>query len=165
MRRCTLILLLLLGWIGPLYAQQPANLALQHDGSQPIQITSDRLDAEHAARQVRFFGNVTARQGDLVIHARELIVHLDADQEIERIEASGAVRLIQGGRVATGEKGIYHRLEGRVVLTGSARIRQGEDFIEGEEITVFLDEERSIVKGGPDGTRVNAIFHPRGEGR
>ncbi len=163
MRRllAALILLLLAATQVP---AQPAAPVLQHDTDQPIQITSDRLEAEHAARQVRFIGNVAARQGELLIYAGELIAYLSERQEIERIEALRDVRIIQGVRVATGQKGVYYRADARFVLTGSPRIRQGEDFIEGEEITVFLNEERSIVRGR-NGSRVQAVFHPRGENR
>ena len=41
-------------------------------------------------------------------------------------EAEGDVRIVQGARVATGQKGVLYREEGRVVLTGAARVHQGE---------------------------------------
>lgn len=130
-------------------------------GDQPINITSDRLEADDAASQVRFEGEVVARQADVVIYADTMIVfYRPEDREVQRVEALQNVRIVQGSRVATGQKGIYYRERGRIVLTGSPRVHQGEDFVEGDEITVFLEEEKSIVSS-QGGSRVNAVFHPK----
>jgi lipopolysaccharide export system protein LptA len=140
-----------LGWAAQLTAPK-----------EPIRITADRLEADEGARRMTFLGNVVARQGDVVIYAQEVMLFTEADsREVERVEALRDVRIVQGARIATGQKGVFYRLESRFVLTGSPRIHQGDDFIEGDEITVFINEERSIVRSG-DGTRVNAVFHPRG---
>jgi lipopolysaccharide export system protein LptA len=153
-----LLLALLLGW--PAYGRAQATIARE-----PIRITADRLEADEGARRMVFIGNVVARQGDVVIYAQEIALFTESSsREVERVEALRDVRIVQGARIATGQKGIFYRLEGRFVLTGSPRIHQGDDFIEGEEITVFIDEERSIVRSG-DGARVNAVFHPRGNGQ
>jgi lipopolysaccharide export system protein LptA len=133
-------------------------------GREPIRITADRLEADQGANRMTFFGNVVARQGDVVIYAEEIALFTEAQsREVERVEALRDVRIVQGARIATGQKGVFYRLEGRFVLTGAPRIHQGDDFIEGDEITVFIDEERSIVRSG-DGSRVNAVFHPRESG-
>jgi lipopolysaccharide export system protein LptA len=130
-------------------------------GNQPIYITSDRLEANDAVNLVRFEGEVVAKQGDVVIYADSMTVfYRPEDREVERVEALNNVRIVQGAKVATGQKGLYYRAEGRIVLTGSPRVHQGEDFIEGDEITVFLGEERSIVSS-EGGSRVNAVFHPK----
>jgi len=130
-------------------------------GDQPIHITSDRLEADDAVNQVRFEGEVVAKQGDVVIYADTMIVFYRAeDREVQRVEALRNVRIVQGSKVATGQKGIYYRNRGRIVLTGSPRVHQGEDFVEGDEITVFLGEEKSIVSS-EGGSRVNAVFHPK----
>jgi lipopolysaccharide export system protein LptA len=134
-----------------------------YDSSQPINVTADRLEADDAARKVKFVGNVTARQGEVVIYAAALTVFQgEGRQEVDRIEADGDVRIVQGDRVATGDKGIFYRAEGRVVLTGNARVHQGENFVEGDVITVLLGEEKSIVQGR-EGSRVNAVFFPKEE--
>lgn len=130
---------------------------------QPIDIRSDRLEANDAKKQMRFIGNVVARQGDLTIYAQELILfYAEGEGDIDRVEAHRDVRIVQGEKVATGQKGVFFNREAKIVLTGSPRVNQGEDFISGEQITVFLNEERSEVSG-QDGGRVNAVFHPKGQ--
>jgi lipopolysaccharide export system protein LptA len=153
--RTVLLLALVFSWTAAGWAQPAAGTR------EPIQITADRLEAEEGGRRMTFLGNVVARQGDVAIYAQEIALFTEAgSREVERIEALRDVRIVQGARIATGQKGIFYRLEGKFVLTGGPRIHQGDDFIEGDEVTVFIDEERSIVRSG-DGTRVNAVFHPR----
>ena len=128
----------------------------------PIQIRSDRLEAEQQMNRVTFSGEVIAEQGDVTIYADEIILHyLPESREIEQMVSLGDVRIVQGERVATAQKAVYRRTEGRIVLTGSPRIHRGQSFIEGDEIIFFLDEEKSLVKS-EDG-RVNAVFHPEGD--
>jgi lipopolysaccharide export system protein LptA len=160
MRLAILLLIMLLALTGAGGAAEPPATDSSF-GAQPIHITSDRLETDDAAGQVKFRGNVVARQGDVVIYAQEMIVfYRAAGREVERVEASQNVRIVQGPKIATGQKGVYYRSEGRIVLTGSPRVHQGEDFVEGDEITVFLGEDKSIVSS-EDGSRVNAVFHPK----
>ncbi len=70
------------------------------------------------------------------------------------------MRIVQGERVATGEKGVYLNREDRIILTGSPKVHQGKDIVTGDEIIVFLNENKSIVKGS-EGSRVRATFHPQ----
>ena len=83
-------------------------------------------------------------------------------REIKEVFAEGAVRIVQGKRVATGEKAIFYHVEERIVLTGSPKVSEGDNFVQGQEITFFLNDKRSIVKGGAGG-RVNAVFTPKSE--
>ncbi|BCR05490.1 hypothetical protein DESUT3_25590 [Desulfuromonas versatilis] len=146
---------------GPIHAQTGAGLGYSND--QPIQIKSDRLEGDDSRGLVTFLGNVMATQGPISIYAEKLIiVYTPKGREIDRVEAEQGVRIVQGDRVATGQKAVFYNREGKVVLTGSPRVNDGADFVEGEEITVFLNEEKSIVKGGGS-SRVNAIFHPQGK--
>lgn len=134
-----------------------------YDSSQPINITSDRLEADDAARQVKFLGNVVARQGEVVIYSAVLtLFYSEGSKEIDRVEADRDVRIVQGDRVATGDKAVFYQADGRIVLTGNARVHQGADFVEGDVITVLLGEEKSVVHGR-EGSRVNAVFHPKEE--
>jgi lipopolysaccharide export system protein LptA len=140
-----------------------AQLAAGLAADAPISISAERLEANDSIREVRFVGNVVARQGDLAIYANELVLHYPAEsREIDRVEARGDVRIVQGNRVATGQSAAFFNRERKIVLSGSPRVYQGEDFVEGDEITVLLDEEKSIVKSD-QGSRVNAVFHPKGE--
>lgn len=160
MRSATLVFFMILLTAVSSWAASPAKTG-KFDPSQPIRITSDRLKADDNAREVTFLGHVVARQSDVTIYAENLTVFYEkGNRAIDRVEAQGDVRVVQNGRVATGGKGIYYRKEGRIVLTGSPAVHQGADCIQGDAITVFLNEEKSVVTGCGD-TRVNAVFQPQ----
>ncbi len=141
----------------------PSKLAGKHDSKQPIQVTSNSLQADGTANKVRFIGNVEVRQGNVTISAPEMVLFLrDEGRDIERIEAPAGVRLVQEDRMATGKKGVYFAKEEKIVLSGDAHVQRGEDSLDGDEITVFLNSNRSVVTSRK-GSRVKAVFHPKGE--
>jgi len=157
MNRIFLIFLGLLGSLALLLEPVWAATANQA----PIQVTSERMEGLSAPRRVLFSGNVVATQDDVVIYADQMTVFFaEGTQDVSRILAQGRVRIVQGDRVATGEQGVFHRDQEMVVLTGNPRVHQGKDSVEGDEITVYLREERSLVKSR-EGAPVRAIFHPR----
>jgi lipopolysaccharide export system protein LptA len=143
----------------PEAAELPAN--------QPVEITSDRLEADYSKGKIHFLGEVVARQGDLTIYSEELIIHLDqgdgGNRQVKEIEALKNVRIVKGTRVATGQAAHLDNATGKVVLTGSPRVEEGENFVEGDKITFFLNEDRSTVKSD-SGSRAKAVFHPKEKG-
>lgn len=153
-----LLVLLLVAVTGR--AEDKPLLKLAQD-SQPVKISSDRLEADDMAHQVKFLGHVVVRRGDVSLYANQVTVfYLEGRGDIDRIAAVGEVRIVQGERIATADRALLIQKEGKIILNGSARLRQGQDLVQGEEVTVFINEERSIVKG-QEGGRVNAIFHPK----
>lgn len=80
---------------------------------------------------------------------------------VDHIVVEGNVQITQGERVATGKVATYYRAENKVVLTGDPRVVRNQDSIQGERITLFLDNEKSIVESGPSG-RVQATIYSSG---
>ncbi|HEU5360640.1 MAG TPA: lipopolysaccharide transport periplasmic protein LptA [Candidatus Deferrimicrobiaceae bacterium] len=160
-RRCSLLFFLVLAFCaGGAEAQRgvrPDDL-----GSQPIDITADRLSADSARESVTFEGNVEARQGNVTLHADRLFAEYSRSAKaIEKITAEGNVRVIQGAREARADRAVFYNLEQRIVLTGGADLVQGENTLKGETVTIYLRENRSVVTGG-EGGRVQAVIHPQG---
>ncbi|MBW6511811.1 MAG: lipopolysaccharide transport periplasmic protein LptA [Desulfuromonadaceae bacterium] len=132
--------------------------------TEPIRVSADHLEANNPAGWVSFQGNVVADDGGVVLRAEQMKLFVDQeDRSLLRIEAEGTVRMTQGPRVASSNSAIFFNRERKIVLTGNARFKDGENRVEGQEITVFLDEERTLVGG--EGGRVNAVFRPTGEDR
>ena len=131
-------------------------------GHDPVNISSDRLEADDRAHVLVFSGNAVAVQDDVTVHADRLTVKYSGEQrDIQQVTAEGHVRIIQGTRVATGDKATLHQADERIVLTGSPKVTDGDNSVQGEEITIFLNNKRSVVTGGAGG-RVNAVFTPKG---
>lgn len=144
-------------------AQDRAGESPQELGSRPIDVTADSLSADSVRNTVTFEGNVVARQADVTLYADR--IQADYSREagaIDRIEAVGNVRFVQEGREARSPRATFHNLEQRIVLSGGATLLQGENTVQGETLTIFLRENRSVVTGGKDGGRVRAVINPKG---
>ncbi|PLX77395.1 MAG: lipopolysaccharide transport periplasmic protein LptA [Desulfuromonas sp.] len=127
----------------------------------PVKVTSDSMEADEVQGTLRFFGNAIAQQGDMTLTAERLTLFFSAqDREVERVLAEGAVRLVQPLREATGEVADYNQSEQRVTLSGQATVRQGGSLVQGEQIVLYLEDQRTLVTGGSNG-RVNAQFQPQ----
>ena len=152
-----LIILLLL----PLSAFAAPEVSSRNRG--PVDVSADRLEVDDKTQTLVFSGNAVATQDDVTIHGDRLTVKYTGEKrEIETVVAEGAVRIIQGTRVATGEKAVLYHIEERIVLTGSPKVSDGDNFVHGQEIILYLNEQRSVVTGGAGG-RVNAVFTPQAE--
>lgn len=162
-----------------------ATILLPHSGwtatsgdkgsKEPIHIEADRMESEQNKSAVRFFGNVEAKQGDLIIRSDKMTVQYkkgkaatgtsaaaDATNSIEKLLANGHVEIVREGWAATGDKVDYFSTERKVVLTGNTRVWQDNNMVTGEKITIYLDEGKSIVenKSETEGGRVKAFFYP-----
>lgn len=82
--------------------------------------------------------------------------------EIFRVYLEGNVKITRGDQVAMGKKGEYlAKHKPRVfILTGKPRVWRNKDVLTGKRITVYLDEDRSVVEGGRT-QRVNATFYEK----
>lgn len=158
MKKIVLICLFLLL---PLSVMAAPELSSKNRG--PVQVTSDRMEADDLAQTLVFAGNAVASQDDVTIHGDRLTIKYTGEKrEIEQVIAEGSVRIVQETRVATGEKAILYHLEERIVMTGSPEVRDGDNYVKGQKITIYLNDKRSVVSGGAGG-RVNAVFTPQEE--
>jgi lipopolysaccharide export system protein LptA len=157
------VLCLLAAPAGGAGAQERTGDAAQELGSRPIDVTADRLSADSVRNTVTFEGNVVARQADVTLYADR--IQADYSREagaIDRIEAVGNVRFVQEGREARAPRATFYNLEQRIVLSGGATLRQGQNSVQGDTLTIFMRENRSVVTGGKDGGRVQAVINPKG---
>jgi outer membrane protein assembly factor BamD len=122
------------------------------DKSQPIDVTSDKVETYGKENLVIFKGNVIARQKDMVIYADSVEVLTSEDGKgIERVTAGGNVKIQQGLRVANCQKAVFYNLDQKLVLTGDPKVSEGDNVVLGDEIIFDIDKNRLEVKGGPSG--------------
>ena len=126
----------------------------------PIDITSDKLDFDQKKHLATFTGNVVARQAETSLEADTLkVVFAESDQSLQEIIATGKEVVIKlQGKKALCRKMHYYAGERKIVLTGNPSLDDGKNVISGEEITFFLDEERSVVKSGQQKRVKTTIF-------
>ena len=134
----------------------------------PLQIASDRMEANQKERTILFEGHVVVQQDNLTITGKRLTVHASQGaqeslpammDQIDRIEVEGEVKISQEDKIATAHKAVYYHKEQRIVLSGNPRVSQGQNTVQGNLITLYLLEERSVVEGGAQ-VPVQAVLHP-----
>ncbi|MDA1001101.1 MAG: hypothetical protein O2807_11385 [bacterium] len=87
------------------------------------------------------------------------------ENSVERLVATGNVLVNQGkGKFASGENLDYNERTGIAILTGNPKAWEGDNLIIGDKITLFLQEERTVVDGSRS-KRVNVTLFPSGEKR
>ena len=76
--------------------------------------------------------------------------------------ATGNVKIYRGtqGGIATSSKAVYYQDQDKLVLTGKPMVKQGQDFVEGVRITIYLKENRSVVESSRS-KPVKAIIFPK----
>lgn len=153
----------------------------------PLYISASRLEADQDQRRVLFKGQVKAVYGDATLYADELLVFYRPKGEgrppaagktqplspladlggetIDRIEARGKVRLVQGDRVATGARAVYYRDKDEIVLLGQPQVWRGENHLRGSKITFNLTSQKVVVESSPQ-QRVEAhLYQATREGK
>ncbi len=160
----------------------------------PLHISAAQMEADQDQRVIIFKGQEKADYGDSTLYTDKLLVFykpedktkgkgrspspspppgkgqetsplagLGGDQ-IDRIEAWGNVRYVQGDRVATGEKAIYYRDKDEIVLLGHPQVWRGEDYMKGSKITMHLATKKVEVESSP-AQRVEAHLYPSTQGK
>jgi len=145
-------------WFPPVLS---AAVPAQDADIRPIEVTADQLHAESGG-SVTFEGNVVAVQGDVTLYSDILRAEYSKTTNmIERVEAEGSVRFIQEDKEVLSKRAALFNLERRVVFFGGATMQQGGNTVQGETITVYLNENRAEVKGSEEGGRVKAVINPK----
>lgn len=135
--------------------------AVKDSPPQPVTINADRMEAMKKEGLIIFQGKVEARYNNNLQYADQMEVYLDdRGEKVLRAISTGNVKVVASDcRTGTSRRAEYYEAEQRIVLIGNARVWQDENVVQGERITMFLAEDRSIVEGGKE-SRVNVTFYP-----
>jgi len=138
--------------------QEPADKSFSSPFStvKPVKITSKSMEADNKRNMVTFKGSVVVKQEDIVIFSDIMKVSYEPKGGINRVEASGNVKMSQENRIATGKKLIFFNPEQKIVMTGKPKIWQGDNLISCEKVTVLLEEDKIFFEG-----KVDSIIYPK----
>jgi lipopolysaccharide transport protein LptA len=82
-------------------------------------ITSDGLEFDYKKKIGTFEGNVVAVDPQMTLKCKKMLVYFgDNNNEVVRLEAFDDVHLYQGSEEATGDKAVFTRDTGIVVISG-----------------------------------------------
>jgi lipopolysaccharide export system protein LptA len=151
--------------------------------SEPIHVVADRLEVDNSLQAAYFVGAVKAVQGDVTIVCDKMEVYyersapesaerersragalMDDGGKVHTVIALGHVKITQQDRVAVGRKATYWAGSRKILLQGQATAWRGPNQVSGEQITMFLDDNQSIVESKP-GNRVTVTIFPESNPR
>ena len=142
----------------------------------PIHVIADRLEVDNNAQVAHFIGSVKAVQGDVTIVCDHMEVYYEQDNrpeerdgaseammdsggKVHTVVALGHVKITQDDRVAVGRKATYWAGSRKILMEGQATVWRGTNQVSGEQITVYLDDNQSVVESKP-GRRVSVTIYP-----
>lgn len=115
-----------------------------------LDVTSEQMTFDQETQTFVFEQKVRVKRCDLVIDCDRLqVVRSASENRIKHVIATGNVRFRDGTRHAVAERADYYEAEQKLVLVGNPRawdVDQRNE-LSGEEIIVFLEEERILVSG------------------
>lgn len=139
---------------------------------EPVEINAERLRFDRKERRAVFEEAVQARQGNLRVRCRKLVVSYagEGDRrvragEIVKMEFSEDVEIEQGERRGHCQTAVYDRLAGILVCTGDPWVTEGPNRIAGESIEYRLDADEVRVNRPRAVIRVDEPASPRPEGK
>lgn len=111
--------------------------------SQPILAEADRMVYEK--NSIIYIGNVKMTKGNELLTADKVIIHLDENKKANSAEAEGKVFYTDGKRIAKADKAFYDFKKDIVQLISNAKVEEGSNFVEADEIIYYRKEERAIA--------------------
>ncbi|MEM1288985.1 MAG: LptA/OstA family protein [Pseudomonadota bacterium] len=142
--------------------------------SDPIEIEADELEVLDEQNLAIFRGNVRVVQGTAILTSSELRVHYQGNasgdsigptssQGLRLLEASGGVTVTSEDQYAEGEEGRFDFEQELITLSGEVLLRQGENEVRGERLTVDLKTRQSRLDAAARAAgsqRVTGVFMP-----
>jgi lipopolysaccharide export system protein LptA len=158
-------------------ATEGAFSGMGSESRDPIRIDADRLDVFDRENRAVYAGNVVAVQGDTTLRCSELTIFFergaggagetteaaasDEGDSINRIECAGPVTILSQDQVATGDRAVYDRQGGQMVMTGNVALSQGQNVTRGERLIYDIDRGVANIEAGAS-QRVRGLFVPGG---
>jgi lipopolysaccharide export system protein LptA len=138
-----------LGAICPALGQGSGSALRGHNSDAPIDWGAERIEVQDRANRVILTGNVVAKQANLTLNAERITVaYLQSNGiKVQRIDASGGVRLRSPSETARGDFAIYDLGQRLITLIGNVTLtREGSD-VNGGRLVLDLDSGLAVMSG------------------
>ncbi len=127
------------------------------DSRQPVEVTADSLDVNQTDGTAVFSGNVVVGQGQMRLSApRVLVVYLEDQSGIERLQASGGVTLVSGEDAAEAANADYNITSGKITMQGNVFLIQGANALTADNMLVDTKSGTARMTG-----RVKTVLRPQ----
>lgn len=115
-------------------------------GDGGTEIRSDRLVYDEEKALAEFDGNVRLRDPRAALNCEKMRLHLKENNEIDWIEALSGVIILSGDRKALADRASYYAEDGRFVLNGDPKVKQGQNIMTGDRITFWRETRRMVCE-------------------
>jgi len=150
--------------VAPALSQQAGTQARARGNSNaPVDVGADRIEVQDRSNRAILTGNVEARQGNMTMNSARLTVLYangpggttpgGTGTQIQRLEASGGVRLHTPTETARSQFAIYDVPRRLVTMIGAVNLDQGANHVQGGRLVLDLDTHRAVVDGGAAGSQ------------
>lgn len=135
-----------------------------HDTYQAIDISADRLEVKQKRGQALFKGSVKVLQGGMILTSDVLTVYYknttgEEDPSIERLDATGRVKLESTSESVVGDWGIYDVDSRLVTVGGNVTLVRGPNTLKGNRLELNLVSGLAKLDGEEaDNGRVRGRF-------
>ena len=124
------------------------------DGEQ-MEIRSDRLVYDEEKALAEFDGHVHIRDARASLDAKKVRLYLKENNEIDWIEARSEVIIQTEDRKALADRASYYTEDGRFVLDGDPKVKEGRNIMTGDRITFWQESGRVVCE-----PNARVLFHP-----
>ena len=124
--------------------------AEEETSEQEVKITADSMEMKLEDRKVELEGNVLIEDSNMSLTAKKMTVHLDKDNKLSNIEATGGVtvRKLASSESANGDSGVYDAKAELVTLRGNCVIMQGKRTVTGSSVVYNRKDGTIKLVGG-----------------
>ncbi len=153
---------------------------------QPMNISAGKMEVKTFpnGKQAVYTDKVKVKQGKLTLTCDRLeliwknekrksakvrkpagsALNLEGLSSLQSIVCKGNVKIVQGNRIAVSGKAVYNNRKRTITLSGgTSKVRptlwQGKDRIIADTITIYIDDNRVSMSGGPK-ERINTVIFP-----
>lgn len=155
------------GWMLALALVPPLAVALPEDRNQPIQLEANRGQIDQKTGVSVYEGNVIISQGSMRLNADVATIHVK-DGGFQRMEATGNPVKLRYQPTADKPEiiGVSQRVEydvagAKVIMSGNARLTQGQDVFTGDRIEYDLKSDVVRARGAGNNGRIQFTIQPR----
>jgi len=148
--------------------------ALPEDRDQPVQVSAERMEWHNQRQTGIYLGEVEASQGELRLESESLTLFRGPDGQLIQALAESSDGLaymrdlpsLDEPQVEAWAHSIdYHPAEEKIILTGQAKLIQGNDSFRGHRLTYFLTSQDLTAEQAEDkDSRIEVILTPKKSG-
>lgn len=121
-------------------------MAQEKSGSTETVITADQMVFDYKKHVAEFKGHVMADDGTMIVKSDKMLIYFGETNQIQAIKADGNVQIHSEDKDGSSDVAVYRAKDASVQLQGNARVTRGAESVSGEEIVIWLNDDRMIVK-------------------